>query len=137
MFIEIQITSLSAQHCFISNTQYLWMIPTGVDFIKCFAPYLRLAPNFWEAFYCRRAQSAQMDRAISMIRALHPTLWNRPLVESCTLDAAAMRVRSLFTSFTFCNIKFSCSLISKERMLYVVPFSFFSLIEIPATINLY
>ena len=26
------------------------------------------------------------------------------LVESHTLDAAAMRVRSLFTSFTFCNI---------------------------------
>ena len=38
------------------------------------------------------------------------------LVESCTLDAAAMQVRSLFTSVTFCNIIFSCSLIPKERI---------------------
>ena len=58
------------------------------------------------------------------------------LVESCTLDAAAMQVRSLFTSFTFCNIIFSCSLILKEKI-FVVPFASVSLIEIPATINLY
>ena len=47
-----------------------------------------------------------------------------------------MQVRSLFTSFTFCNIIFSCSLISKERI-YVAPFSCVSLVEIPAMINLY
>ena len=28
----------------------------GVNFINCFAPYLRLAPNFWEVFYWRRAR---------------------------------------------------------------------------------
>ena len=56
------------------------------------------------------------------------------LVESCTL-AAEMRVRSLFTSLTFCTIIFSCPLILKERI-YTVPFTCVSLIEIPATINL-
>ena len=58
------------------------------------------------------------------------------LVKSCMLDAAAMRARSLFSLFTFCNIIFSCSLISKERI-YLVPFTCGSLMEIPATINLY
>ena len=58
------------------------------------------------------------------------------LVESCTLDAPTMRVRSLFSSFTFWTIIFSCPLISKERI-HVVPFTWVSLIEIPATINLY
>ena len=46
------------------------------------------------------------------------TFVTRPfcLVESCMLDAAAMRVRSLFTSFTFCNIIFSCPVISKDLL---------------------
>ena len=53
------------------------------------------------------------------------------LVKPCTLDAAAMRVRSLFTLLTFCKTIFSCSLILKERI-YIVPFTCVSLI--PATI---
>ena len=61
---------------------------------------------------------------------------NSSLVKLCTLDATAMRVRSLFTSFTFCNIIFSCSLISKERI-YIVLFTCVSLMELPALINLY
>ena len=40
----------------------------GVDFINCFAPYLRLAPNVWETFYWRKS-SAQGTKQ----------LWNRPL----------------------------------------------------------
>ena len=48
----------------------------GVDFINCFAPYLRLAPNFWEAFYWRRARSgpcAQLLKSYLYICALRPT----------------------------------------------------------------
>ena len=45
------------------------------------------------------------------------------LVESCTLDDAAMQVRSLFTSLTFRTITFSCSLILKERI-YTIPFTY-------------
>ena len=52
-----------------------------------------------------------------------------------TLDAAAMGVRSLFTSFTFCNITGSCSLIPKENICCSI--TCVSLIEILATINLY
>ena len=37
------------------------------------------------------------------------------LVKSYTLDAAVRRERSLFTSFTFCNMVISCSLIPKEN----------------------
>ena len=38
------------------------------------------------------------------------------LVESYTLDAAVRRERSLFTSFTFCNVMISCSLRPKENI---------------------
>ena len=62
---------------------------------------------------------------ISCYEKLFVVLWQEPslksavqyvtrpfcLVESCPLDAAAMWVRSMFTSFTFCNIIFGCSLI--------------------------
>ena len=66
------------------------------------------------------------------------SIFMRPfcLVQSCTLNAAAMRVRSLFTSFTFSNIIFSCSLISKERI-YLVFIHQVLVLEILAMINLY
>ena len=51
------------------------------------------------------------------------------------LDAPAMRVRSLFASFTFCNISGSCSLIPKENIGCYI--TCVSLMEILATINLY
>ena len=51
------------------------------------------------------------------------------------LDAAARQMRSLFTSFTFCNITISCSLIPKENIRCSI--TCVSLIEKLATINLY
>ena len=57
-----------------------------------------------------------------------------------TLHGAAMRVRSSFTSFTFCNISGSFSLIPKDNIccsITCVPFTCVSLIEVSATINLY
>ena len=35
----------------------------GVDFINCFASYLRLAPNFWEAFYWRKSSVQGANKA--------------------------------------------------------------------------
>ena len=52
-----------------------------------------------------------------------------------TLEAAVMQLRSLFTSFTFCNIIISCSVIPKYNIGCSI--TCVLLIEILATINLY
>ena len=52
-----------------------------------------------------------------------------------TLHAAAMRLRSLFTSFTFCNITNSCSLRLKENIRCSIPLCFTDIIS--AMINLH
>ena len=63
-----------------------------VDFLNCFAPYLRLLPNFWEAFYRRRARFELCANSL-----IELSLWFAPCADLYEIDPwlVTLRFRSL------------------------------------------